>query len=495
MQVLQNIRERRFINFPMLLKTVGWLLMIESVFICVPTIVSLCYGEDDWSIFALTVAITFAVGFILNNCVHATYSRMARREGFLLTGFTWVIFSLFGMLPLIFASSSHLSITDAFFESVSCFTTTGASAYLDAESLSHGVHIWRAIMQWTGGMGIILFTLAVIPMLNSSGGMQMFNAEVTGITHDKVRPRISQTAKALWVTYFVLTACCAILLMIGHMDVFDSICYAFGTLSTGGYSTRASVDFFNSDYIKVVITVFMFLGGVNFALLVRNAIRNPRRLWDDDVFRWFIIIIIAITAISSITLLSVGVEDTWREAIIDPLFQTVSTITSTGYVVNSISQWGPFVVGLLMILVFIGGCAGSTSGGAKLDRIIFLFKHIHNELYRCIHPNAVLPVRLNGRVLPPQLVNKVVVFVCLYMLTIIIGGLIMTIFGLNVKDALLSSLMCISNASPNFGLTSFGEEYSVLAEGCKWVLAWIMLIGRLEVFTIVIVFTPSFWHK
>lgn len=495
MQALLNIRERRFINFPMLLKIVGWLLMIESVFICIPTIVSLCYDEDDWSIFALTVAITFVVGFILNNCIHAAYSRMARREGFLLTGCTWVIFSLFGMLPLMFAPSNQLSFTDAFFESISCFTTTGASVYIDADSLSHGMHLWRAMMQWIGGMGIILFTLAVIPMLNSSGGMQMFNAEVTGITHDKVRPRISQTAKALWITYFVLTACCSTLLMIGPMDIFDSVCYAFGTLSTGGYSTRASVDFFNSDYVKAIITIFMFLGGVNFALLVRNAIRNPRRLWDDDVFRWFIIIIITITAISSVTLLTVGVEDTWRDAIIDPLFQTISTITSTGYVVNSISQWGPFVMGLLMILIFVGGCAGSTSGGAKLDRIIFLFKHIRNELYRCIHPNAVLPVRLNGRVLPPQLINKVVVFICLYILTIIVGSLIMTASGLNIKDALLSGLMCISNAAPDFGLTSFGDNYSVLTDGCKWVLAWTMLIGRLEVFTIIIIFTPAFWRK
>ena len=495
MGIQGNIRERRLVNIPMLLKIIGWLLMIESVFICIPTIASLCYGEDDWAVFAITVAVTFATGFILNNCVRAAHSRMARREGFLLTASTWVIFSLFGMIPLVFAPSSHLSFTDAFFESISCFTTTGASVYPDADSLSHGIHLWRAIMQWTGGMGIILFTLAVIPMLNSSGGMQMFNAEVTGITHDKVRPRISQTAKALWMTYSILTACCAILLAVGPMDAFDSVCYAFGTLSTGGYTTHAGVDFFNSDYVKIVITTFMILGGVNFALLVRNAVRNPRRLWNDEVFRWFIIIIIAVTATSSATLLYTGVEDTWREAVIGPLFQTVSTITSTGYVTGSVAHWGPFVVGLLMILVFIGGCAGSTSGGAKLDRVIYLFKHIRNELYRCVHPNAILPVRLNGRVLQPNLLNKVIVFICLYILTIVAGSLLMTAFGLDIKDALLSGLMCISNAAPDFGITAFGSDYGVLADGCKWVLAWTMLVGRLEIFTVIIIFTPAFWHK
>lgn len=492
---VNKIRERRFINFPMLLKIVGWLLMIESIFICIPTVVSLCYGEDDWDVFAITAAITFVAGFVLNNCVHAAHSRMARREGFLLTACTWIIFSLFGMIPLVFASSSQLSFTDAFFESISCFTTTGASVFADVDSISHGLHIWRAIMQWIGGMGIILFTLAVIPMLNSSGGMLMFNAEVTGITHDKVRPRISQTAKALWLTYFVLTACCAILLMLGPIDAFDSVCYAFGTLSTGGYSTRASVDFFNSDYVKIVITVFMILGGINFALLVRNAVRHPRRLWNDEVFRWFIIIVLIVTTIAAITLIVSGVEDTRENAIIDPLFQTVSTITSTGYVVNSLSQWSPFVLGLLMILVFIGGCAGSTSGGAKLDRMIFLFKHIRNELYRCIHPNAVLPVRMNGKVLPPQLINKVIVFICLYVLTIIVGSMLMTAFGINVKDAMLAGLMCISNAAPDLGITSFGADYGLLTDGCKWVLAWMMLIGRLEIFTVIIIFTPAFWRK
>ncbi|MDE6331691.1 MAG: TrkH family potassium uptake protein, partial [Muribaculaceae bacterium] len=256
--------ERHVINIPVLLRVVGWLLLIETLFMLVPLSTCLYFHEADWLCFAASCGVTLVTGLCLTRLIRPSHNHMGKREGFLLTALVWVVFSVFGMLPFIFCTTP-ISVTDAFFEAMSGFTTTGASVLDSISHMSHGIHMWRALMQWIGGMGIILFTLAVIPMLNHSGGMQMFNAEVTGITHDKLRPRISQTAKSLWMIYISLTAILIILLWIGPMTGFESICHAFGAISTGGFSTaEESLEAWNSVYVKVVITVFMFLGGVNF---------------------------------------------------------------------------------------------------------------------------------------------------------------------------------------------------------------------------------------
>lgn len=491
---MQQTRQRLLINFPMLLKVIGWLLMIEGSFMLVPTIVCICYDEADWIPFAASSALTAFTGMIMTRRIKARTSRMGRREGFLLTAAVWVIFSLFGMIPLIF-SQTPVSVTDAFLETISGFTTTGATIYPSNEILSHGLHIWRALMQWIGGMGIILFTLAVIPMLNSAGGMQMFNAEVTGITHDKVRPRISQTAKALWTTYILLTLSTFLLLFAGPMDGFDAICYAFGTTSTGGYSTRDSIEIFNSDYVKIVITIFMFLSSVNFVLIIHAATSSPRRLWNDEIFRSFLIITIIATVITSVTLLVNGQAPTGSDIIIDPLFQVVSAFTSTGYAVGSFHSWGPFVMIIILTLIFIGGCSGSTTGGVKLDRVIFLAKYCRNELYRCIHPNAIMSVRINGRIQPPSVVQKVTVFFCLLIGLLMAGIFIMTLSGMTSGDALISGLVCVSNSALDMGFTTYGSNFAVLPDISKWILGAMMLIGRLELYSVLIILTPAFWRK
>ncbi len=491
---MQRRHERKFINAAMLFKVIGWLLMIESMFMIVPFAVSLYYGESDWVPFACGAAITAFVGLIMTTRIKARTSRMGRREGFLLTAAVWIIFSLFGMIPLIF-SSSPITPTDAFFETISGFTTTGATIYPSAEDLSHGIHIWRALMQWIGGMGIILFTLAVIPMLNSAGGMQMFNAEVTGITHDKVRPRISQTAKALWLLYIALTISTFALLALGPMDVFDAICYAFGTASTGGYSTKDSIEFFASDYVKIIITIFMFLSSVNFGLQIRAIYNSPRRLLKDETFLAFFFITIIATLIITVTLLINGRSSDGSDVIIDPLFQVVSAFTSTGYAIEQFPSWGPFVMTMLLVLVFIGGCSGSTTGGVKLDRIIFLAKYCKNELYRCIHPNSVQSVRINGKIQSPSVVQKVAVFFCMFVALLIGGVWIMTLTGMTPGDSFISGLVCVSNSALDMGYTSFGSNFAGLPCVAKWVLAAMMLIGRLELFTVLILFTPAFWRK
>ena len=481
------LSDRRFINYPMLLKVIGWLLMIESMFMLVPVVTALIYGEDDWLPFCVTMSSTTLTGWLMARKIKASTSKMGRREGFLLTGGVWIVFSLFGMIPMMF-SSLDLSVTDAFFETMSGFTTTGATVLTERETLSHATHIWLAMMQWIGGMGIILFTLAVLPMLNSSGGMQMFNAEVTGITHDKVRPRISQTAKTLWMVYIVLTIACVVLLAC-RMSFFDSICHAFGTVSTGGYSTKGdNIQFYHSDYIDIVILVFMFLGGTNFTLMYRSIHEGPKALWHSEVFRAYVYSILIMSALSVIAIVNSGSVTGWRSVFLDPIFQAVSAYSSTGYTLDSIFQWGPFYMGLLFTMIFIGGCAGSTSGGSKLDRAIFIAKHCRNELNRCVRPNSVLSVKINGRVQPAGLVNKVVAFMFLYIFIIIASGVLLMLCGIGEESAFFTTLCCVSNSG-------FGVDVATADNSVKWLLSAVMLIGRLEIFTILILFTPSFWKK
>lgn len=487
--------ERPLINLPMLLKTMGWLLMIEGIFMLFPMGISLLYSEPDWRGFAVASVLTVACGMLLTQRVRPKYSHMGRREGFLLTASIWVVFSVYGMLPFIF-NIRDISITDAFFETMSGFTTTGASVISSDVDLSYGIHLWRALTQWIGGMGIILFTIAVIPMLNSSGGMQMFNAEVTGITHEKVRPRISQTAKALWLTYILLTAAAFGCLVAGPMNWFDSLCHAMGTLSTGGYSTLSSgPEEYGSVYVYLILTLFMFLGGINFGLLIRAIYQGPVQIWRNEIFRIFvyciggslILFMISISFTTGVT----SVED----ILIKPLFQIVSMFSSTGYTVQGFTQWGTLTLGLIFIMMYVGGCAGSTSGGSKIDRSIVLFKYCRNEINRCIHPSTITTVKVNSKVQPHGLVSKVVAFMCLYAMVIILGALIIMVFGENPVHAFFSAFSCISNTGISAGDALYGNDYSTFAAPSKWVLSGIMLIGRLELYTILILVTRAFWRR
>lgn len=485
-----------YINYPMVLRVIGWLLMIEAGFLLFPMLTCLIYGESsDFKVFGISAAVTFVAGGAMTFGLHPARHDMGKREGFLLTACVWVFFTVFGMLPFMLCDNP-LSLSDAFFEGMSGFTTTGASVLESVETLGHGMLLWRCLMQWIGGMGIILFTLAVLPMLNYSGGMQMFNAEVTGITHDKIRPRVSQTAKGLWGVYFALTASLTLLLWVGPMDFFDSICHAFSSISTGGYSTRDdSIGAWNSPYITAVITVFMFFGGVNFALLYKAANGNFKWLWQNDVFRTYLGIIGCCYILFVASLLARGLYSGIASITLDPLFQIISTISSTGLTANNFEEWGTFVLTILFVLMFFGACAGSTSGGAKIDRFIYLVKNTRNELYRCVHPSAILSVRVNGKAVPSDTVNKVIAFLCIYVMVIMAGGIVLTAFDVPLVDAFFSAFSCVSNTGLGAGVTGYGENYSAIPDIAKWVLSLLMLIGRLELFTVLILFTPGFWRK
>jgi len=483
------------INFWALARVIGLLLIIEAIFMLVPMITSLIYGENDVKAFILTIGVTALAGSLLAFAIKPSRTDMGKREGFLLTALTWIVFSIFGMIPFMIGDTK-MSVSDAFFETMSGFTTTGATVLTSIDHLSNGILIWRCLMQWIGGMGIILFTLAVIPMLNHSGGMQMFNAEVTGITRDKLRPRISQTAMGLWFVYIVLTIVLCVLLWLGPMSFFDSICHAFSTMSTGGFSTKnESIGAWNSVYVKSIVTLFMFLGGVNFALLFKAASGQVGELWKSEVLRAYVYIIVVMMGLFIIAIVANNQVQSWESVTIDPLFQIVSALTSTGLTVGNFENWGPFVVALMFLLMFFGASAGSTSGGAKIDRMLFLVKNIRNEIYRSLHPNAICSVRVNGKVLAHDVVNKVIAFLCIYVILIVVGGIVLTATGIPLVDAFFSAFSCIGNTGLGAGVTGYGGSYDIISDIGKWVLSLLMLMGRLELFTVILLFTRTFWRK
>lgn len=484
------------INFGMVVRVLGGLLLVESAFMLIPVLVALFYDESDWAPFLWTACGTALVGLLCNRGIRPASSRFGKRESYLLTAVVWVVFSLAGMAPLM-VGSAGMNFSDSFFEAISSFTTTGATIRpADAPALTHAVLIWEAVMQWLGGMGIILFTLAVIPSLNSAGGMQMFNAEVPGITHDKIMPRISQTAISLWAIYAFLTFMMVILLWAGPMGLFDAVCQAFGTLSTGGYSTpTGSETVFSSVYCTIVVTLFMFLGGINFTLIFNAVLGRWRKVSANDVLRHFIFAILSLTLLFIVSNLVRGLWNDWRDLSIGPLFQVVSTFTSTGYIWPSFTMWGQFVLALTFFMMLSGGCAGSTSGGAKFDRLLYLKRRCSNELQLCIHPTSILSVRINGIVQNPEVVNKVISFLAIYVISIGVGGLLLTAIGLPSVDSFFSAFACISNTGFGVTVTGYGDDFATMPDAANWVLSALMLIGRLDVFTVLVLFTRSFWHR
>ncbi len=488
------MRDSRKINYPMVVRVTGFLLLIEAAFMLAPAVTAMICGENGaMRAFGISTAITAAAGAVFCR-IRPTHTDMGRREGFLLTASIWVVFSLFGMIPYMLAPTTRLDLSAAFFEAMSGFTTTGVSLVEHTDQLSRTINVWRCMSQWLGGMGIIIFTLAVIPMLNHSGGMQMFNAEATGITHDKIRPRISSTAKQMWGIYTCLTVLLFLLLWAGPMDAFDAACHAMATMSTGGFSTSSSgINAWPGTYVKVILTVFMFLGGVNFALIYKAMHGQMHALRDNDTFRTYLRVIALSTAVFIVCIVVNGAFIEWSNVTIDPLFQVVSSITSTGYSLPAFNYWGVAVVALSFILMFSGGCAGSTSGGVKVDRLVCLMKFLHNEVKRLLRPNSVTAVRVNSRTVPAHAVNKVVASVCIYTLVIVLGGLLLTVLNVPMHTAFYSVFSCVSNAGFEVEVTE--GTFSLIPPAGRWILAAAMLIGRLEIFTVLVLCTRSFWRR
>ncbi len=482
------------INVKMIARVMGSLFLIEAGFLALCLLISVLYREPDAMAFLVSAAITAAAGAVAALFGKKAEKRFGRRDGYVVVTFAWIFFSLFGMLPF-YLSGYVPDVTDAFFETISGFTTTGASILNDIESLPHGLLFWRSLTQWIGGMGIVFFTIAVLPIFGI-GGVRLFAAEATGPTHDKVHPRIGVTAKWIWSIYLGLTFAEVILLLLGGMDFFDSVCHSLTTTATGGYSTRQdSIAAFHSSYIEYVVTVFMFLSGINFTLLYLLFLKaNVKRLFRDTEFRWYMGLVgfftIFITTVLMLTS-PMGLEESFRKAI----FQVVSIQTTTGYVSTDYMTWVPVLWTLLSILMFCGACAGSTTGGVKCIRIAIMSRVVRNEFRHIIHPNAVLPVRINRQAISPSMVSVVLAFTFLYIGIVFASWVILVLFGLDYEDAYGVVVSSVGNVGPAIGKYGPAFSWSTLPTVVKWISALLMLIGRLELFTVLLLLTPGFWKR
>ncbi len=483
------------INFRVILKLIGILLCIEAMFMLIALGVAMIYNDGDVIAFVLSTVITATTGGALFYRFRNVPAELGKRESYLLVTAIWIFITLFGMLPYLLIPD-RLSFTDAFFESTSGFTTTGASVFANVDTLPHGILFWRSFTQFIGGMGIILLTIAILPMLNRQSGLLLFNSEVAGITHEKLRPKISETSKKLWYVYISLTVILGVLLWLGPMEPFDAICHSLSTMATGGFSTKqASIQYWDSAYIDYIITLFTFLGGINFALVYRAVTGDVKKLLRSEETRWYASIVLGITFISVVALYITRQNGAFEETFRIALFQVVTIITSTGYIVDDYVAWGPFFTTIFLLLMIFGACAGSTCGGVKIDRLVVLAKNTRNEFFRAIHPNAILPVRVNGKAISHEVVSKILAFIIVYVIVLIAGSIILSTMGLTIEEAFASTLSCIGNTGVGSGMTGPSGSFSLIPDFGKWVLAFIMIVGRLELFTVLILFTPYFWKN
>ena len=493
------------INLNAILKVTGLLLVIEGLFMLSSLGFSAWYEPVSFStlvffnsthdflpllVSGTGVCLIGMILWLLNR--NLDQNSIGKREGYIIVSLAWVIISLFGAIPFVL-SGVTTNYTDAFFETMSGFTTTGASIFTDIESIPKGIMFWRSMTHWIGGMGIIVLSLAILPILGI-GGMQLFVAEVPGITPDKIHPRITQTAKRLWFIYVLFTLVQTALLMLGGLNLFDSLCHAFGTMATGGFSTKNDSIAGFSPYLQYVIIIFMFLAGINFSLHYFALKGKFQKIFSNEELRLYSLIVLVsslVIASAFISIQSTPVEKAFR----DSLFQVVSIVTTTGFVSSNYLLWPFFTWFLLFLLMFTGGCAGSTGGGIKIVRITLLFKNSLLELKRIIHPQAMLPVRLNGKSIPQEIIFNVLAFFLIYIIVFAFGSLLMSFLGLEFESAIGSVASCLGNIGPGLGIVGPVLNYGLIPDAGKWLLAFLMLLGRLELFTVLILFSPTFWRK
>ena len=481
------------INFKTIIRIIGILLLLETVMFLVCSSVSFYYRESDMLDFWKAGGITAGIGLLLAALGKGGERQLTRRDGYVLVSFAWVAFSLFGMLPF-YIGGYIPDIANAFFETMSGFSSTGATILDDIESLPHGILFWRSMTQWIGGLGIIMFTIAVLPIFGVSG-LQVFAAEASGPTHDKVHPRIGITAKWIWSIYAGITALLVGLLMLGGMDWFDSICHAFATTGTGGFSTKqASVAYYKSPYIEYVISIFMFISGINFTLLLLFVNRKFKKFIGNAELKFYFGSVVLFTAVIAIVLYytsPMGMEESFRKS----LFQVISLHTSTGFATDDYMQWSPVLWGLLTIIMLMGACAGSTTGGLKCIRMVILTKVSRNEFKHILHPNAILPVRINKQVISSSIVSTVLAFCFIYITIIVISTLLMMTMGVGAEESIGCVISSIGNMGPGLGETGPAYSWNALPDAAKWLLSFLMLLGRLELFTVLLLFTPDFWKR
>lgn len=450
------------------------------------------YRDGDALAILISMVITLATGLCLWRATK-TEMGLGLRDGFAIVTFGWITVALFGTLPFVLAGTFDC-FTDAFFETMSGFTTTGSTVLANIESTPHGILFWRSLTQWLGGMGIIVLSLAVLPILGV-GGMQLFRAEVPGPAPDKLKPRVRETAKILWEVYVLISAAETVLLMLGGMPFFEALCHTFTTMPTGGFSPRGqSIGAYDSAYFDFVIAGFMFLAGTNFALHYRALRGGVKSYFKDKEFLFYGGLILTATLLVT-TNVHINHYHSIAESFRRALFQVISINTTTGYTTADFEGWPYFSRFLLLTLMFIGGCAGSTGGAIKSVRILLLLKYGLAELRKLLHPQAVIPIRLGGKSVPGEVMTNILVFFLLYMVAFIVATVAMTLLGLDMVSASASVAATIGNIGPGLGSVGPMDNYAHIPAVGKWVLSGCMLLGRLEIYTVLVLLVPEFWKK
>lgn len=483
-------------NIRLVLHIIGNMLKLLGAVMVIPAVFPLLYGEDDLTAILASAAITIIFGFALERTTRprGPVTELGRKEGFLVATLAWLACSVFGALPFIVYGALP-NPADAFFESVSGFTTTGSSVFRDVETIPGGILFWRSFTQWLGGMGIILLGIAILPRL-AVGGMQLMGHEATGPTTEKITPRIAETAKNLWIIYVGFSAALVLLLVLAGMPLFDSVLHTFATLSTGGFGIKnASIAAYNSALIDYILTLFMFIGGTSFVLLYWLTKGKPGKLWKSSEFRFYVIFNLV-----AILLVALEIRLTVYPSFLDALryssFQVVSMSTTTGFVTANYDLWPAFSQFVLLILMFVGACAGSTSGAIKNIRILVLLKKWHREMRQLIYPRSVIPIRVDGKPVSAEVLSSIGTFCLVYIFVFVAGTLLVTAAeDLPLMTAISASATALGNVGPGFGEAGPIGNFAGLTDFSKIVLSILMLLGRLELFTLLVLFTPAFWRR
>ena len=484
-------------RFKVVLNTLGIILKYLGVLMLIPALVGFYYSWQDPSqfpsvmVFVYSFIITTSLGLILEYTNRNT-DELRNRESFGIVAFAWLSAAIFGALPFLFSGMQPI---DALFESMSGFTTTGATIMTDIESHSRALLFWRCFMQWLGGMGIIMLFLAILPKL-AIAGRQLFKAEAPGPTEDKLKPRLKETAKILWMVYVVLSAIQFIALLGAGMGVYDGLTHTFTTIACGGFSPRAdSIAAFNSPLIEGIIVFFMFVAGANFALHYRLIYVDHRSLLKDGEFKFYSFIVVSSTAALTWTLWRTGMFEEIGTSFRYAIFQALSILTTTGYATHDFNTWPDSSRMVLFMLMFIGGCAGSTAGGIKVVRLLLMLKYAYRELFRSLQPKMVRPIRLGERVVPEDVMNSIFSFIILYILVFMTSTFILSLMGIEKVSAASASIATLGNIGPGFDLVGPSSNFSAIPVLGKLVLIANMWIGRLEIFTVLVLLIPGFWKE
>jgi len=474
-------------------KLLGLFLLLYSATLLPPLLLSLLYADGEILHFLYSLGVTVFTGLLLWWPVRRLRVELRKRDGFVIVAMFWVVLGLLGALPFLF--SAHLSLTDAFFEAISAFSTTGATVMTGLDHMPPSILFYRQQLQWFGGMGVVVLAVAILPMLGI-GGLQLYRAETPGpFKSDKIAPRITQCARSFWFIYAGLTLLCALGYWLAGMSLFDAVAHSLSTISTGGFSTHdASLAYFDSPAVEAIAILFMILGGINFSVHFLALVGgHPLAYLHDLEVRTYLIILAVVGLLIALALYHSHYHADMLSSLRFGLFQTVSVMTSTGFVTEDFSRWPGFITMLLFFSSFIGGCAGSTAGGMKVIRLIIIFKQSWLDILQLIHPHGVRPLKISGRVLPERVGDAVWGYFALYVATFVVIMLLLMADGMDQVTAFSAVTTSMNNLGP--GLGAVAVNFQDVSETSKWLLAFAMLLGRLEIFTVLVLLTPEFWRN